>query len=147
MFAGSFTASCGQVFAGMGYFGSLVSTGGIGAGARMIADNVSNAFNSQAHVFWSGGETAMNAAKNFANRIGGKTLEMTRLGSYLEKINAGSDLWRAASANFANQSSGVVYSIQNSIGVRLQSVWATVEYGILKANPKIENFIYRVIWG
>ena len=60
---------------------------------------------------------------------------MTKLGQYLESINANRDLWKAASANFANvarNTRGTIYSIQNSAGVSIDSIWATVEYDLLR---------------
>ena len=57
---------------------------------------------------------------------------MTRLGTYLEQIDAPYSAWQAASSNFANvasNSSNVIYSIQNVVGVGLQSVWASIITG------------------
>ncbi|HAN20490.1 MAG TPA: hypothetical protein DCP51_02245 [Clostridiales bacterium] len=44
MFAGSFAATTAEVFAGMGTFGSLISTGGAAAGWDFISKNTSQAF-------------------------------------------------------------------------------------------------------
>lgn len=60
---------------------------------------------------------------------------MTRVGIYLEKTNAPYSAWQAASANFANvavNASPNIYSVQNAAGIRLQSIWATVEYPVLQ---------------
>ena len=73
--------------------------------------------------------------------VGGMTLEMTRLGQYLEKIDASIQMWRAASANFANSANGTVYSVQNAAGVRIQSIWATVEYDLVRAR----DIMYKVV--
>ena len=102
----------------------------------MIADNISEAFSHAPRVFWSGGSIANYTARDYARSIGGQTLEMTRLGSYLEGINASNQLWRAASANFANvarNASSKLYCVQSTAGVKLRSIWATVEYGLVRA--------------
>jgi len=113
---------------------------GIVAGAKMLADNTSQACSSVSQVFWSGGDVAKNAAKQVANDVGGKTLEMTRLGTYLEQIDAPYSVWQAASSNFANvasNSSSAICSIQNAAGVSLQSTWATIEYPLLQGRDII----------
>lgn len=59
---------------------------------------------------------------------------MTRVGSYLEKTNASAQAWSFASQNFANvanNSASQIYSIQNTAGIRLESVWLRVEAPIL----------------
>lgn len=74
----------------------------------------------------------------------GKTLEMTRLGQHLKKINASIDMWKVASSNFANianQTLSFIYCIQNSAGVGLKSIWATIEYPILSTN----SIIYGIV--
>ncbi|HML68242.1 hypothetical protein SDC9_159542 [bioreactor metagenome] len=55
---------------------------------------------------------AKNTAAKVAETVGGKTLEMTRTGQYLEKINATSELWDKASANFANADTKVANALQ-----------------------------------
>jgi len=73
-------------------------------------------------------------------------LEMTRLGMYLERIGANRSAWSAASSNFANvanASNSAIYSIQNSEGVRIGSIWATVEYPILKASEIIYGVVQK----
>ena len=118
----------------------LAGSAGIVAGAKMLADNTSQACSSVSQVFWSGGDVAKNAAKQVANDVGGKALEMTRLGTYLEQIDAPYSAWQAASSNFANvasDSSSAIYSIQNAAGVGLQSTWATIEYPLLQGRDII----------
>ncbi len=69
---------------------------------------------------------------------------MTRLGTYLEQIDASYSAWQAASLNFANvasNSSSTIFSIQNIAGVGLQSIWATIEYPILQDM----NILYGVV--
>ena len=43
--------------------------------------------------------------------------------------------------NVANNASNAIYSIQNSAGVRLQSIWATVEYGFVST----KDIIYYMV--
>ena len=133
--AGSITATKGAVAAGASVLAATVSGGGVVAGAKMIADNVSQAVSKSPQVFWSGGEVAKQEAEKFANEIGGKTLEMIRLGQYINKVDPYSPMWRPVSANFANvasRSGSAIYSIQNAAGVRIQSTWATIEYPFLQ---------------
>jgi len=144
--AGSAVASTAAVATGASAFATTVNAAGCVAGAKMIADNVSQAIRPVAHVFWSGGDLAKNASVQVANNAGGTTLEMTRLGMYLERIGANRSAWSAASSNFANvanASNSAIYSIQNSEGVRIGSIWATVEYPILKASEIIYGVVQK----
>lgn len=80
-----------------------------------------------------------------ANNVGGQTLEMTRTGQYLESLNPPIEVWRSASANFANaaNSSGCqLYSIQNYHGIGINSTWATVEYPLLSSNDITYGIAY-----
>ena len=134
--AGSATATIASVGIGANALVTTLGSVGFVGGMKMAADNFSQALSRAPQVFWSGGEIVKNTARDFANMIGGKTLEMTRLGTYLESIEAASPTWRAASANFANvanNASRTIYCIQNSAGIRIQSIWATIEYGIVSA--------------
>ena len=143
LLAGSATASSSSVVIGAKAIASISTSAGISAGAKMLMDNTSQAFNKGAQVFWAGGDVAKNAAKQVANNVGGKTLEMTRVRTYLEQINAPYSAWQAASSNFANvanNSSRAIYAIQNASGVRLKSIWATIEYPLLKG----KDIIYGV---
>ena len=110
--------------------GTRVGGGGgvVGEGKKM-ADKLSQAVNRVPQGFWSGGLDRQ--AEKLAKSVGGKSLEMTRLGQVLTSIEAKESAWNAASANFANIARGVAYSLQNSAGVRIASVWATVEFPIL----------------
>jgi hypothetical protein len=120
-----------------------IATFGVGAvasGTKSLAGAVVNhAFGGQApRVFWSGGELAKNGAESLARSMGGKTLEMTPVGKALESVTNPSTfpylkpLWEAASAQFARGATCEVNAVQAASGVRLQSVWTTVEYPILK---------------
>ena len=146
MLAGSATASTAAVVTGAKLFTAMVGSGGIVAGGKMILDNVSQAINNNSQVFWAGGDAAKNAAQQVANNIdvAGKTLDMTRVGQYLEQINATREVWQIASANFANvanSSGSMIYSIQNIQGVYLQSIWVTTEYPLMSS----AHIIYGVV--
>ena len=135
--AGSAAASTAAVATGFSALNAIVASSGVAAGAKMVGDNISRAFNAFPQVFWSGGDLAKNAACEFAKNasVGGKTLEMTRLGEYLQATQSSRDAWRAASLNFANvakSSKQAIYSIQNASGIYIDSIWATTEYNIVK---------------
>lgn len=102
--ASNFVASCSAVAKGAVVLYHLAKSAGLTAAGYMILDNLSNAVHNYSHVFWSGSDVAKNQAMSYAETNGGITLEMTRLGQYLEinypyNINA----WLYASQNFANQ--------------------------------------------
>lgn len=140
LLAGSATVSTAAVMTGGSALIATVSGGGLIAGGKMIADNVSQAVSKTPQVFWSGGNLAKDSARKVAQNIGGKTLEMTKLGQHLEKIEAPIEMWKAASTNFANvanNASSSIYSIQNTAGVGLRSIWATVEYPLLSSRDII----------
>lgn len=144
--AGSVTASTSSVYIGANALAATVESIGVVGGAKMVADNISQSVSRDTQVFWSGGNVVKNAAKQIANSVGGKTLEMTRVGVYLEKTNAPYSAWQAASANFANvavNASSSIYSIQNAAGIRLQSIWATVEYPVLQGKEIIYGIVQQ----
>ena len=133
--AGSMTASAASVAIGAKALTTTIGSAGLVAGTKMIADNISQACNKVPQVFWSGGDVAKNTASKVASDIGGKTLEMTRLGAHLEQSQATSSAWQAASSNFANVASNIdlpVYSIQSDVCVRINSIWAQIEYPLLQ---------------
>ncbi len=133
--AGSFFASTSAVVVGTQIMATTVTTGGIGMAGKMVIDNWSNAINQSSHVFWSGGDLAKNAAQDYANRIGGVTIEMTRTGQHLQSMTTAGNweamrpLWDLASANFANTAQGTSYAFVYS--QNLNSVFWTVEYVFL----------------
>lgn len=149
LLAGSATATGTAVGIGLNQLTAVVASGGIVAGSKLIADNISQAIRPMAHIFWSGGGEALKASQDVAGKVNGITLEMTRLGRYLEQLPQNNpvtrDLWIAASRNFANQATRIVYSVQNSTGIRIESIWATVEYRILQNSGVIESIKYGVL--
>ena len=105
------------------------------------------ASNTGGRVFWSGGYDAMNTAMSFAKANGMTTLEMTRAGQNLTKLTQDmpweqvGPMWQRLSATYAKGASGSVHVFQNAnTGVRLNSVWRTVEYPILNGK---NNIIYH----
>jgi len=86
-------------------------------------------------LFWSGGIRA--EASMLAQQTGLKTLEqtlggraLTAVGNYLPEAIT-NPLWKLASANFAANATGTVHVASGS-GMGLKSIWATIEYPILK---------------
>jgi hypothetical protein len=91
-------------------------------------------------MFWTGGIAAGIQAAELAQENGGMTLEMTPVGEWLSTVAPTSQmLWSAASSAFASGAIGDVSVVQGDF-IRLQSTWATVEFGILQGNNPI-NFI------
>jgi hypothetical protein len=133
LLTGSFGSNISSVFAGAKLLGNMVKAGGVHASAIMVSDNFRNALHQPTHVFWSGGDIAMNGGKSLAQNINGTTLEMTKLGQYLTNNSASIDVWKIASANFAQQVSpgSVVFSVQNIAGLSINGIWATIEFPIL----------------
>ena len=127
--------------------GSTLTSQGIRQGVNVL-DDVGKGGR---RVFWSGGEDAMNAATNYAKGNGLTTLEMTRAGRNLTNLTQGmpwekaAPMWQRLSATYAKGATGPVHVFQNaSTGVRLNSVWRTIEYPILKGkNPIIFHNIFR----
>lgn len=138
------------VGAGYGVINNMLMLPLSGAG---YADDVlaaGNSIGSNGRVFWSGGRLAREAAESFALGIGGKTLEMTFQGRLLTRLtnltsyNVTAPLWRWASSSFARNAQGSVNVFQNAnTGVRLNSVWRTSEYSILRGN---NNIIYHNVY-
>ena len=94
-------------------------------------------------VFWSGSAGAREAAENFAKSIGGRTLEMTLLGRFFDKLGKNlprsvtKPIWTGLSKRFARSAEGPVDVFHSRLGVRIESVWAKHEYIILRdqGNP------------
>lgn len=92
----------------------------------------------------------MNEAANYAKANGMTTLEMTRAGQNLTKLTQGmpweqaGPMWQRLSAAYAKGATGPVHVFQNaSTGVRLNSVWRTVEYPILNGK---NNLIFHNVF-
>jgi hypothetical protein len=130
----------------------MYKTVGVTGAGYMMLDNMSNSFRSFTHVFWSGGhmdnngnviDVAKTRAVQVANSLNGKTLEMTRLGIYLEKIGAPSEAWTIASQNFASQGPyyGSAHAVLYYPGMSEYGVWLTTEL------PELARRFVEVIIG
>ncbi|MCX8531930.1 RHS repeat domain-containing protein [Chryseobacterium luquanense] len=109
-------------------------------------------------VFWSGGKDVLNVAMQYAKNNGAITLEMTNvgkglstLGNALEKIvgretswKIMEPVWKTTSKAYATGTQGVVQVFHNATyGIRIESVWGRIEYGILNGrNPIIYNNVF-----
>ncbi|MEL6276598.1 MAG: RHS repeat-associated core domain-containing protein, partial [Bacteroidota bacterium] len=84
---------------------------GLKAGGKSLVRNTTK---KGRRVFWSGGDHAMNTAMKFAQKHGMKTLEMTKRGKLLSKMDrllprsVMAPLWRSASKSFARGAKGPV---------------------------------------
>jgi hypothetical protein len=101
-------------------------------------------------VFWSGRGIQAVATK-WAAANGGTTLEMTAVGRALEAATKGLDwvtqsrpMWVAASEDFAKAASGEVHVFHGPL-VSTESVWGTVEYKSLMANPNVTSIVFHVV--
>lgn len=131
--------------------GSLVKAGVKGlaeVGARELAEQTAKG---GGRVFWSGGgnEAVEAAAREFAINNGMTTLEMTRAGGNLTNLTRGmswaekAPMWRRLSTQFAKGAEGPVHVFHNAGGINYQSVWGTVEFGIIK--KKGNQVIYHLV--
>ena len=96
-------------------------------------------------VFWSGvGPGGDSTAAAWAAKNGGATLESTmaargvKLPVWDGNNPASVAAWRQASADFASGASGNVRVLQGT-STRVDSVWASVEFPALKANPNVRS--------
>jgi hypothetical protein len=144
LLAGSAVASTVSVITGANALTATVAGGGLAAGGMMLADNLSQSIHHAPQVFWSGGDVAKNAAKQIAQSINGISLEMTKLGQHLEQTNAPWEMWKAASQNYANVASNAassIHAVHNAAGVKLHSIWATIEYPLVK----LREIVYHAV--
>jgi hypothetical protein len=125
----------------------LLKLGGWIKSLLSVADDIGKV---GGRVFWSGGADAMNAAAAYAKSNSMTTLEMTRAGQNLTKLTQGmpweqaGPMWLRLSATYAKGAVGPVHVFQNATtGVRLQSVWRTVEYPILNGK---NTFIFHNVF-
>ncbi len=119
----------------------------LGQLALTAAPQLSTSGGSASHVFWSGGTPAKQAAAALAKAEGGVTLEMTAGGRLLDKATTAGNykymkpLWNFASRNFANGAEGSVTAVQSmSRGVRVDSIWRSIEYSTLKSSGNPINW-------
>lgn len=119
----------------------------LGQLALTATPQLSTSGGSASHVFWSGGTPAKQAAAALAKAEGGVTLEMTAGGRLLDKATTAGNykymkpLWDFASRNFANGAEGSVTAVQSmSRGVRVDSIWRSIEYTTLKSSGNPINW-------
>ena len=97
-------------------------------------------------VFWSGIRGSDQAAATWASKNGGTTLEMAMAdrGIALPPWDASKPsvvaAWRRASADFAMGAQGTVRVLQAD-ALRVNSIWAEVEFPALKANPNVTSVL------
>ena len=129
---------------------TAVSTGGAGAGAALIADNISRTINGVGTVLYSGGEQAKHVATEFANNTGGTTIHSTVIGQVADAATKvpGADpqiVWSQASAAFCNQASGVVNAfVSNSAYRGVDSIFWKVEMPTLLGNHRVIDIIIHI---
>jgi len=133
--ANLWTAPAGEFAAGA-VMGRVASW--MGRGANRLATGADEA------VFWSGIRNGDTAAANWSAQNGGATLEMTLAGRGVDlpvwdaSKPSSIEAWMQASQEFAAGARGNVRVLQSD-SVRLQSVWAEVEFPALKANPNVNS--------
>jgi RHS repeat-associated protein len=121
---------------------TAIGKGLVVGGSKLAASN-------SGRVFWSGGNLAKTEAANFAAENGMKTLEMTKLGSIMNKLSPHlpevitTPIWHQLSKNFAKGATGEVNFFTTLAGPRATSIWSTVEKPILESNTI--NIITHII--
>ena len=126
-----------------GSFTSGAKYGGGTAAAYMMLDNLYQSFHHTQHLFWSGGDIAMNRAMGYATQNGATTLEMTGTGVYLQTYFSGQYYnplaWNIASQNFANQVhyGETVRAILYYPGMREIAIWFSEEAILLERLAEI----------
>ena len=148
--AGSAVASTAAVISGAGTFAMTVGAGGLGAGASLVADNLSRLAKGTSTVLYSGGERARQAAINFSDNVGGITIDYTAIGKFADMAskNPGADftsIWSQASATFCHQASGDVNAfVANSAYRGVDSIFWNTEMRILVNNPRVTEIIIHI---
>jgi len=102
------------------------------------------------HVFWSGGDAAENAARNFARNNGGIIIGDTSAGRALAQSTDGlpwsqvRPQWLSLSEDFARGASGEINVFQNARGLSLDSIWRD-EFRILQQNSNVTRINYNIV--
>ena len=137
-----------------GVVGVTAASAGIGdlfiGGEAVASAGVSSSSGPIPRVFWTGGNSAMDAAAQFASRTGGTTLEMTEEYRAVEAATKGLDfeqqepIWRAASTQFAEGAQGTADVFLSGIR-RAGGFWETTERPILQQNNVVLRYHLVVI--
>ncbi len=102
------------------------------------------------HVFWSGGNRAESAAREFAGRSQGIVIGDTAAGRELDRATdhlawpEARPQWLQLSEDFARTAAGEVNVFHNSEGLFLDSIWRN-EYRILTQNPEVTRINFYVV--
>jgi len=102
------------------------------------------------NVFWSGSDAARDVAAEWAEANGGTTLELSSLGRAAAAESEGlpwneaRPIWAKASQTYAESASGVVHVFHGPV-VNVESIWATVEWRALLANPRVTEIIFHLV--
>ena len=150
LLAGSAMATTAAVVSGAKMLGMAIGVGGLGAGASLIADNLSRSVNNVGTVLYSGGEQARQAATSFSESVGGTTIDTTVIGQVAEvAVNTqGADFataWSQASETFCFQASGTINAfVSNSAYRGAESIFWSVEMPTLLSNPRVTSIIIHI---
>ena len=112
--------------------------------SRTAAESTGLATNASEAVFWSAVRNGEGTAAQWAGENSGATLGSTvtargiSLPTWDPAGPASVAAWRQASQEFAAGASGSVRVLQGN-AVRLDSIWAEVEYPALRANPNVNS--------
>jgi hypothetical protein len=115
MLAGCATASTAAVIVGGATLNATIATGGLGAGAAYIANNIFGNPTYADPVLYAGGEAALKAAENYATTSGGTVIGDTIFGKTAEHLSSripflNDFIWKGASELFCHQSTGSAYA-------------------------------------
>ena len=125
---------------------------GIIATERQLMAEESGIINTN-RVFWSGGDTAKNAAEAWAKANNATTLEMSleQTGNDMATItknmewNEAKPLWETVSSKFAQNAKGEVNVFVKAQGPSSGSIWNTVEYKQILSNTNVSRIRFNVI--
>ena len=144
--ASSITATTEAVMAGGSALVAAVGSGGLGAGAMYVAENVSRALNGGGTALYSGGERALQAARN----SGGKVINdsIGKVAEFIVKYmpwEQAKPVWQDFSAQFCKQASGIVNAyICNSAYQGVDSVFWSIEMPALLGNPRVTEIVIHI---
>ena len=144
---GTITATTSAVAAGTSAISATISAGGTAAAANLITENISRAINGTGTVLYSGGEKALQAARE----SGGKVINDS-IGKAAEIITKNMPSWEQAkpiwedfSARFCQQASGTVNAyVSNSAYKGVGSVFWSVEMPALINNSKVTDIVIHI---